>query len=350
MTRAHGAAACALWTALMLGCGADGGEYPDGSVELGPPGDMGVPTDMGIITDMASPDIGTGEHATLFPADPIGFAPFAEAALGVFGPANDVFPPTWTACYDEHDGHSCATAPCTLLATCCVANGDCASSASDSALPTSLSFSTCASGASALSCVPGQPLVPLGASTPTVEAGGMRPGGDGVTEGGVLVGTPLDLRVERLSLRVVFASPVSCPDGACVESAAVSVAPPNEVALGVVRPVAGLLYSASRADVSLVIGTQRRASWPLEDANAAFTLELLPSGEVRVLRDDTLLTDALRYSPPADAQVVLHGHNGELQGARVRSLQTQRYQSEAPGTFGARTLVTLQAPSDVSPF
>lgn len=342
------------WLATLLGfaplvlgaCGGDSVSPTDqGLSDLGQ-SDGGVPIDSGLVD--AGLDQGVYPDAEVLPADPLRFAPFLAAAPAFFGPLSDDEPAPWTSCYAS--SQSCASEPCALLASCCVAEGDCADLQLAGSLPGALLFSSCASGASALTCVPGQPLVALGSSTPTVEAGGLRPGGDANREGGVLVGEPLDLRMDRVELSVVFAPPLTCPGDACLESASVSLARATEVSLGVVNPLVSLLYSASRGDVSLVMGDQRRAWWPLTDPDVAFTLELHPSGLVRVHRDDELLPGTFRYTPHADAQVVLHGRNTELQGARVRSLHALQYRSEAPGVFGARVPITLVAPVDVSPW
>jgi hypothetical protein len=310
---------------------------------------MGVVADLGPLEDQGPRDLGPyPTDADVLPADPVRFAPFLATAHAAFGPLQDDAPAPWTTCYAGPA--SCAAAPCALLSTCCVATGDCAELQLDDQLPGALLFTSCASGASALTCLAGQPLTPLGSSTPTVEAGGMRPGGDATQEGGVLVGQPVDLRVDRVELSVVFVPPVACSGNGCLESAGVSLARAEELSLGVVNPLVGLLYSPSRGDVSLVVGGQVRASWLLPDPNVTFTLELHPSGMVRVHRDEELLSSAFTYSPRAGAQVVLHGRNSELQGARVRSLHALQYRSEAPSVFGARTAITLSAPVDVDPW
>lgn len=341
-TRAWLAALAVLAPAALGGCG--------GGTDA-PYRDMGV-SDMGVQSDLGPVDQGIDQggdlDADVLPADPLRFAPFLAAAPEYFPPFGDDEQAPWTSCYTS--SATCGSEPCALLASCCVADGDCAELQLDSDLPSALLFSGCASGASALTCLPGQPLVALGSSMPTVESGGLRPGGDATREGGVLVGQPLDLRVDRVELSVVFAPPVACPGNACLESASVSVARAEELPLGVVNPLVGLLYSPSRGDVSLMVGDQRRASWPLTDASASFTLELHPSGVVRVSRDELLLSDAFSYAPHADAQVVLHGRNTELQGARVRSLHALQYRSEAPAVFGARVPITLAAPVDVDPW
>jgi hypothetical protein len=310
---------------------------------------MGVVADLGPLEDQGPRDLGPyPTDADVLPADPVRFAPFLATAHAAFGPLQDDAPAPWTTCYAGPA--SCAAAPCALLSTCCVATGDCAELQLDDQLPGALLFTSCASGASALTCLAGQPLTPLGSSTPTVEAGGMRPGGDATQEGGVLVGQPVDLRVDRVELSVVFVPPVACSGNGCLESAGVSLARAEELSLGVVNPLVGLLYSPSRGDVSLVVGGLVRASWLLPDPNVTFTLELHPSGMVRVHRDEELLSSAFTYSPRAGAQVVLHGRNSELQGARVRSLHALQYRSEAPSVFGARTAITLSAPVDVDPW
>lgn len=342
-----------LLAALVGGCGAGGAVdrtdqgTPDASLtdqgvleDQGPRPDNG-PSDLGV-------DLGFPTDADVLPADPARFAPFLAAAPAAFGPLQDDAPAPWTTCYTSPNG--CASTPCNLLATCCVATGDCAALQLDGQLPDALLFTGCASGASALTCLAGQPLAPIGSSTPTVEAGGLRPSGSATQEGGVLVGQPVDLRVDRVELSVVFVPPVACPNNSCLESAGVSLARPEELALGVVNVLVGLLYSPSRGDVSLVVGGQLRASWLLPDPDVTFTLELHPSGVVRVHRDEELLTSAFTFSPRAGAQVVLHGRNSELQGARVRSLHALQYRSEAPAVFGARTALTLTAPVDVDPW
>ncbi|MCA9532328.1 MAG: hypothetical protein KC593_01565 [Myxococcales bacterium] len=328
---------------LTLGCGSDGAISRE---DQGPAGDAGA-SDQGVFLDGAVVDQGV-PTGLLFPADSARFAPFLAAAQDAFPPVADDRPAPWTTCYASASG--CDSAPCSLLASCCVASGRCAELQVDALLPPAVLFSSCASGADALSCVPGQTFLPLGSSTPTVEAGGLRPGGDAMREGGLLVGAPLDLMSDRVDLSVVFAPPSSCPGNACLESAGVSLAHASELALGVVSPLVGLLYSPSRGDVSLVMGDQVRMAWALVDPAASFTLEVHPSGRVRVLRDNVLLTEAFTYTPRADAQVVLHGRNTELQGARLRSLHALRYRTEAPATFGTRSVIALNAPLGVSPW
>lgn len=329
--------------AALWGCGAGGDSpYYDQGMSDASAGDLGQPIDNGVT------DQGIDPHADVLPAAPARFAPFLSVAATTFGPLHPDEPAPWTSCYATNQG--CDSAPCALLASCCVADGNCADPQLDGDVPPALLFTTCASGASALTCVPGQPLVALGNSTPTVEAGGLRPGGDATREGGVLVGQPLDLRVDRVDLSVVFVPPLACPGNACLESAGVSLARADELLLGVVNPLVSLLYSPSRGDVSLMVGDQRRAAWPLTDPDTSFTLEVHPSGVARVRIDEELQAGAFSYALDADAQVVLHGRNTELQGARVRSLHALQYRSEAPTVFDARVPITLTAPVDVSPW
>ena len=337
-----------LAAVLLSGCAGDGAAVDrdqgmsDGSIQPNDQGfrDSGPSEDLGL-------DAGPIDDAAVIAADPARFAPFLTVS-GTFGRLRDDEPAPWTSCYAEPSG--CAAEPCSLLATCCVGDGQCADLRLDGALPGALLFNSCASGASALTCLPGQPLTAVGSSEPRVESGGLRPGGDASREGGVLVGQPLDLRLDRVDLSVVFMPPVACPESRCLESAGVSVARADEAAQGLVTPLVGLLYSASRGDVSLMVGDQRRAAWPLTDANASFTLELHPSGVVRVHRDQELLTSGFVYSPVSSAQVVLHGRNTELQGARIRSLHAVEYRGETPAVFGTRLPITLTAPVDVDPW
>ena len=225
----------ALLVAPSTACGAgDSAPIRDaGQSDLSLP-DMGVVADLGPLEDQGPRDLGPyPTDADVLPADPVRFAPFLATAHAAFGPLQDDAPAPWTTCYAGPA--SCAAAPCALLSTCCVATGDCAELQLDDQLPGALLFTSCASGASALTCLAGQPLTPLGSSTPTVEAGGMRPGGDATQEGGVLVGQPVDLRVDRVELSVVFVPPVACSGNGCLESAGVSLARAEELSLGVVK-------------------------------------------------------------------------------------------------------------------
>ena len=104
---------------LTLGCGSDGAISRE---DQGPAGDAGA-IDLGVFLDGAVVDQGV-PTGLLFPADSARFAPFLAAAQDAFPPVADDRPAPWTTCYASASG--CDSAPCSLLASCCVASGRCA--------------------------------------------------------------------------------------------------------------------------------------------------------------------------------------------------------------------------------
>jgi len=210
---------------------------------------------------------------------------------------------------------------CGPVRSCCVGDARCCMGLDVPPVP-SLSFTGCTGDV--LACVGRSDVTRFGPAGPwvvsDVTAGTwLQPGGDASYDGGLVVGSPVDLRSHRVRLQTTFAPPDGCAAD-CLES--VGIALTTQTGLGsasIVRPHVGLLYSGTRHLVSLVIADDVVDSWPLT-TERAWTLEVAPDGAVTVTgsSDGDPVTAAHAFMPVPGAQLVIYGRNANRSGTGTR--------------------------------
>ncbi len=315
--------------------GFDGGR---GGVEGGFPASDAAAAEAG-----APPPLGPGP----VPADPSGFSASGDTEGPPSG--NGAVDPS---CYDGTDdnGNSfidCADPACASARSCCVGSGDCC--AAEATAPNDdLDFSSCATG-SDYSCLAGYGNVtPFGNSGPWVQDRALACGGNASSDGGLLVGAPIDLTSRRLAIDVTFAGADPSCTTSCLESAAVGLTTQALPAVGTdahVEPAVALVLSGSRRTVSLVVGDSAVASWPFTDGDGPWSLVLRPTGELSIAHGTTVaMTSA--YVPTTGAQLVLFGRSRNPStaapyGARIAALTTSTSLCDIPSGWSARQALAL---------
>ena len=314
--------------AVALGCaglseplsrddGGDGGASP---ADAGSPveqqdGGPGMGLDAGAGAD-AGPSVPAFEG---IPADPERFLDGAaeDPSLGATPGAGRA------TCYDELDndgfgGLDCAVDRCRALASCCVDAGDCcAPMGAEAPLPAELVFDC--GDAPLESCLA---VEPFGQPRPFVDDAALAFGGDAEFDSGLLVGAPVDLRTTRVRVGARFAH--GACEGSCLESAAMGFT--AQAALDDethVRPLVALQLSPSREAAHVLVGDAVVARLPLGEEEARWELELRPTGEAFVWRDETQLA-RVRYATVREARLVLWGHSrnpGATDVQRARLLE-----------------------------
>lgn len=242
------------------------------------------------------------------------------------------------SCYDGVDndlasspGTDCDDPGCSVLPSCWI--GRDVGCGPSTAGPT---FDVCTDG----SCFAGATL--FGSPTPFVEGDMLALGGDATYDSGLLFPSPYDLRTDKLSLVATFGLPADC-DG-CLESAAFGLTAAQ--ALGDtdhVVPIAALVLSGARDEVSLVVGNTTLARF--EASAGPWTLELSPNGTARVLRDGVVAHDGARFARDTAARVVLYGHSRNpsatsIASARIEGFSTRSERCDMPAAWApSETLV-----------
>ncbi len=260
-------------------------------------------------------------------------------------------------CYDGLDnnaasGVDCQDPLCSPLASCCIGRGDCCAAVASSPLPASLAFGTC--GTSVATCAPD--ATAFGPGT-FMGDGGFYPGGNASSDGGLRFDQAVDLTTHRATLTATFlaAAPLACDPATCIDGVAVGFTTQADLSdsNAHVVPLAALLYSGVRRDVSLLVGDTVVGRWPADGDRETWQLDLLPTGEVRATRMGDGTSHTATFAPDAAAHLVLFGRSRNpaamAAGARLGALQTTVDLCDMPSAWEPRTALQLtQAGTDVS--
>ncbi|MBW2464025.1 MAG: hypothetical protein JRH11_20420, partial [Deltaproteobacteria bacterium] len=209
-------------------------------------------------------------------------------------------------CYAEGDGSlGCDDGSCLDVRSCCVGDGACCAAMPRPALEGAFTTASCATNNSIADCAPGV----VGFGSPSsfafgTEGDDIAPGGDLGGIAGVLTTERVDLVLHRLRLTATFVPPTSC-ESACAESVALGVTEQTTIP-GPVRPVAALVYSASRQRMALLIGDTPVKQWDEVTEAEEWVLDLRPDGTAAVHRGTATPFEA-QYRPRASVSTVLWG-------------------------------------------
>jgi len=188
-------------------------------------------------------------------------------------------------------------------------------------------------------------VTPFGSPMPTLYDGVLFPNGDRSYDSGVVVDAPI-APGRAIEVRATLAIPSAiCTDG-CVEAVGVGLtAQASYGGTSYVRPLVGLLISASRRMADLVIDGERAGRVALRDGETTLdiTLTLSPDGAVHV---DGLVGGALsgRVTRSGALRLVAWGHNMNSttrDGARVMALSASTSICDAPATWTERAPLLL---------
>ncbi|RLB48568.1 MAG: hypothetical protein DRJ42_22920 [Deltaproteobacteria bacterium] len=303
MARSFGIYALLVSALVVTGCSADNDRptgVPDGDTGLMDSGFIGATQDSSAALDAAldGPWTSVPEEpgSPLLARNSDGLDEDAEPSLD--GRAE---------CYAEGDGSlGCDDGSCFDVRSCCVDDGACCAAVPRPALERAFTTTSCATNNSIADCAPGV----VGFGSPSsfaygAEGDDIAPGGDLGGIAGVLTTERVDLVLHRLRLTATFVPPTSC-EGACAESVALGVTEQTTIP-GPVRPVAALVYSASRQRMALLIGDTPVKQWDDVIAPEEWVLDLRPDGTAAVHRGTEALPFEAQYRPRASVSAVLWG-------------------------------------------
>lgn len=245
------------------------------------------------------------------------------------------------SCYSEST--TCSSLECSTLPSCCTLNTACCAPVAVSPIPALVDFTAC--DGTVESCE----LDLRAFGSVRVQAGMLAP--DGMSaDSGVVIGSPIDLRVHRVTVSATLET-TAC-DGPCIEAAGFGFAT-EHVGGPLMRPIAALLASSDRRSVSFVSGDRIVASWPMTSSSERWTLALDPAGRARVFGPG--IDQAFQTMPQDGASLVAYGRNDPARpesGARIGAIETSVALCDVPNAWDARETVaiaptTIESPSIV---
>ncbi len=324
----------ALAALALGGCAdsADGGPAFEGGGGAGDPsegsaGAGGAAEGAGGAAGRASPTDGLQVLSPELFADPerIPLALDADAQQSYFALARD--------CYQ---GAGCGVEACEALAACCVGSGRCCSAVDSPALPALIDFRSCA-GLDVQSCAQdhGTVAVPFGPDAPLLSGRGLMANGTLFTDGGAVLGAPVDLAAHRVDVAVRFTLPEQC-GSSCLESAGISWTngdPSLRFENGL-----GLVLSGARREMRLLIGDTAVASFSAGSSGTVWMLSVEPDGHVEVRRDGELQTRRpVEVSQLRQARLAVFGRNSNEapQAAAIATLSLEQSLCDMPSAWEA---------------
>lgn len=232
---------------------------------------------------------------------------------------------------------ACEAPECAMFAACCVDTTACCEPVASPSLPNVLSFDACA-GQTAEACAEGAnaSATTFGPSEPVLTGRGLVPNGSATSDGGVVLGDPVDAASGALRIHVTFSLPIGC-NGTCLESAGVALSASEPGAF--VDAEVGLLLSGSREVVNLMVGGVSVDAFDAGSSESIWTLALSPQGTVEVLRDGTSLGSSTFDAGALDeAQLVLYGRNlgAATSSAAIASLEVESLSCDSPRAWADR--------------
>jgi hypothetical protein len=264
------------------------------------------------------------------------------------------------SCYDGQDNNldgvfDCGDPGCARLPSCCVGATSLGCCGAEETVAT-LGAAGCTG--TLAGCTAEAEIVGFGAPLPELLLGAIRPLGDAVGDSGALFVKPLDAG-RALVVRGELSTPVGACEAGCYESVGLGlVAGGVPGPTGSVRPVAGVVVSAARAEVALVLAGEIAQRLPLGTVgDVRVVLAVLPTGavqlDVRNAADDVPLgTLTGRITPGEDAlQLAIYGRGTNVsEGGRTseaRDVVVSSSLCDAPSRWLARSelATTATAPS-----
>ena len=247
-------------------------------------------------------------------------------------------------CYSVDE--ACAGPDCSAFASCCLDSGQCCGpKTGDASVPALLDFVSC-QGQTLEGCVEG---TGFGASTfgplePKLTSRGLVPNGTASSEGGGVIGAPVDLASEQVRLEFRFALPIGC-SGSCLESAGVAFTGSEPGVF--VEADLGLLLSGSRELVSLMVGGAVLDSFDAGSGSTVWSLLVSPSGSVEVERNGVSQgTYAFDSASLSEAKLVVFGRNllPDANSAAIARVSVETLVCDNPSAWTGRgpMSVTLQ--------
>lgn len=232
-------------------------------------------------------------------------------------------------CYASSE--ACGAPECAAFAACCVDTTACCEPVASPALPSVVAWDACA-GETADECASGAnaSAATFGPSEPVLTGRGLVPNGGATSDGGVVLGEPVDAAASALRIHVVFSLPINC-NGTCLESAGVTLSASEPGAF--VDAEVGLLLSGSREVVNLMVGGVAVDAFDAGSDGTTWTLALSPQGVVEVLRDGTSVgTSTFDASALTSAQLVLYGRNlgAAASSAAIASVEVESLSCDSP--------------------
>lgn len=239
---------------------------------------------------------------------------------------------------------------CPNLRSCCVGDGSCCSAVADGPLPSgAVPLDACSDGDDAATCLSGAgvPVTAFGDPLPRIESG-LLPNGDGSYDSGLLLGDPVDLGSHRIEVTATFGAPADC-GASCLEGVAVGFTADEDLGASTnVRMLVGLLYSGSRAEVSLVVANEAVRRWPMEATEETWSLTVRPDGIVEAMGPPLESPASVELLPEHAARLVVYGHNtnrpaDSVLGARLTSLSVTTSLCDIPYAWAERGAATLRS-------
>jgi len=189
------------------------------------------------------------------------------------------------SCYDGEDNNAdgvfdCADPGCARTPSCCVAGEsiDCCTSVERAALPVDAScIGTLAS------CALAGDFLGFGEPAARFQRGAFLPLGDATGDSGAILVKPFE-PASGLVVRGTLATPIGACGAGCFESVGLGLVTEGAPGpAGSVRPWVGVVASASRADLALVVGGDVVDRLAITgDGRVAVELTVLPTGSVRL--------------------------------------------------------------------
>lgn len=303
---------------------------------------------VGCPTESLPPD--AGALGTLRPDAPVS-GDEVDASHDVReGPApDDTDPSAFAACFDgldqDGDGLSdCDDDECSSSGPCCVGvvNGACC--ASHPAVQ-SFDFATCPPG-DAIHCAIDLRVL-SGLPRIGIHGGLVLVSSEGVDAAIDFPSAPLNPRAERVALRGIVSSPIT---SAQIDATGFGLWVPRP-SLRTVVPVVAIVTSATRGDVSLVIGDRVVASAALADGERSYELRIEPSGEVRVAGTSEPLAGSVVEWPAEEMVPVVFGRVANETAADgttvLRSLVVERRACDVPDALSRSGASLLERDPEV---
>lgn len=301
-----------LLAGFAVGCGSSAGSQTDFPNESGAGGSAGGPAGFGGSGGAGGAEVPSGDAGVVGfesnPVDQLLADPQRNPAqlLGTDAQGARSYAEAAVACYAQTP--TCGGSECGAFASCCVDTSRCCQPIVQAPLPSLLDFPTCAGlSLDACAAAEGAGVVTFGSREPLLTGRGLVPNGTATSEGGAVIGEPVNLASDLVQLDVQFTLPLGC-GGTCLESAGVAFTSSTPDVF--VDAEVGLLLSGSRQRVSLLIGGSVADSFDAGTDDTQWSLVLSPSGSVEVHRDG-VMQGAHAFDPASltEASLVLFGRN-----------------------------------------
>jgi len=315
----------------LIGCGDF--DYPPGG---------GEPTDSSGDSGILDADMSGGDTA----------APAADARVGSTGMDGDELLARdgtgleasragMPECYDDALA-ACDPTACMGVRSCCVGSGTCCGASGADAAPAIIVPGGCLDFDDALPCI-GAGVTDFGNPTPYIFANAIVPNGDGVGDSGLFSNASVDLTVHRVTLSARFREPTECAGG-CFDTLGMGMTAQAAVG-GAVRVIASLLYSASRDRMALMVGETQVTYWDDVADGSEWTLDLQPSGTLRVLEEGIPMIEEIPFRTRSTARALVYGQSvnpsSTTEPTRLEGLSIDVSLCDVPDSWTGRTTLRV---------